>query len=980
MNNRPKNHRIPAVYQLDYGEDVLAGLARQIIAGNAGSLPDLSRITVLLPDLQAAPRLRRLLLESSSAFGVSALIGPEIETLPGWVQRTGDTVRQSLLSPQQRELMLTEVLMEHPELYGNGSPWILARNLVELFDELTLHQARLPASYAELIERLTAAYEADQRASLPLSREATLVHTLWQAWHRQLQLEGAIESSTVYLLKLASDSARPENGCQLFLAGFHRLSKAERNWLKPQLFGQRANLFIQGGDEAGDGGDSYHPDAVPASLFRRLEALPHRTDPKTKTPVTRFLDAVYAHQGPPIRERARQFSSVTPQNPIAGRIFLFEAAGADEEARAIDIQVRRWLLDGCRQIGIVTENRRLARQVRALLEQGGVSIADSAGWALSTTSAAASLERWLQAVEEEFDQRPLLDLLRSPFLFAGQDREQLRTTAYRLENDIIRNGNIARGMTRYRQYLEKQRTLLPGWTEQTAREVRKLLSQLEKAAAPLSTCLQGERYPRQFIEALQLSMKRLEMDQALLDDDAGSCIIQQIEQLSSAAADSQLRMNWQTFRAWLGNTLERVNYAPPVSGSRVQLINLAQSALARYDALIVAAVEQEYLPGTPPSSPFFNDAVRAELGLPTARAQLTERFYLFRRLLQAAPRVVLTRRREQDGEEIIPSPWLENLRAFHLLAYNQELDSSDLLSLVRSPLTTVFRSDTTALPAPVSRPAPVTPPDLLPGIISASSYQQLMDCPYQFFVARCLKLAAPEAVREALAKLDYGERIHRCLEAFHSDLPDLPGPCRMQLDESNRVEASRLLEQIAEQVFAGDLEDNFMHRGWLQQWKSIIPDYIGWQLERATHYKLRATESIRKVERFTPLHNLRGRIDRIDQHPEGLAVIDYKTGQISNRDAIICGESVQLPFYALLIGDKVDRCEYLRLDTHGVKSCSVLEGETLRQIARDTGERLKQILTAISDGGRLPAWGDEKSCGHCSLAGVCRRQAWPENE
>ncbi len=978
MSTDTNNSRIPPVVLTNYGEDALASLANWIIKHHTSSLPDLSQIVVLLSDLQAAPRLRRLLLKAAAGQKAAALLGPQIHTLSGWLNQHAPSPPQPQLSAQQRELMLTEVLMEHPQLFGKGSPWALAHNLAELFDELTLHQARLPADYAEFVQVLSTAYNAGPLVSETLSREAALVHTLWHAWHQQLQSEGVIESSTAHLLKLANCSTATTT--RVYLAGFHHFSKAELIWLKSLLKSRQSCIVIEGDQISGIMGDSYHPDAVPANLINLLGYSPKSANNITKNPVSALLNAVYAQQGLPLRERAQLLSVEQPRSPIAERIFLFEASGADDEARAIDIQVRRWLIEGHQQIGVVTENRRLARQVRALLEQGGVSIADSAGWALSTTSAAAALERWLQTIEEEFDQRPLLDLLKSPFIFAGQDREQLKIITHRFEHDIIRNGNIARGIQRYRQHLKNRQHVLPSWTEQTAQEIRQLLNQLEQAAKPLFGHLQGKHYPQQFIKALQLSMEKLGMRQTLIDDDAGSCIIQQIEQLADAAINSQLKMNWQQFRSWLGDTLERCHFSPSISGGCVQLMNLAQSGLAHFDALIIAAVEREYLPGTGTPSPFFNDAVRVELGLPARQEELTERFYLFRRLLQAAPQVLLTLRKEQDGEEIIPAPWLENLRAFHYLAYSLPLGDNGLSSLIHDPQAIVFQSDTMALPPLRQAPAPAIPPGLLPRTISASSHQQLMDCPYKFFAAHCLKLAAPESIREALAKSDYGERVHRCLEAFHSDLPHLPGPFRASFDRCHQEEAILLLEQISEQVFAADLEDNFMHRGWLQQWRKLIPDYIDWQFRRADEYQLKTVEAICEVKNFTSSVDLRGRIDRIDQNVAGTAIVDYKTGSVASREEILSGESVQLPFYALLANDEPNRCEYLQLSNNGVKSQSVLEGEELRNITNGINRRLKELLDAIGSRGKLPAWGDKQTCSHCSLTGICRRQAWSESE
>ena len=149
-------------------------------------------------------------------------------------------------------------------------------------------------------------------------------------------------------------------------------------------------------------------------------------------------------------ERARAFLQEHPESPLSGHLAILPASSPEQEARAIDLQVRQWLLDGKQSIAIVTEDRRLARRVRALLDRAGIGLEDTGGWALSTTSAAAALERWLETVEEDFAHQPLLDVLKSPFIFPDDDRDQLANSVYRLEQDIIQRENIASGMQRYR--------------------------------------------------------------------------------------------------------------------------------------------------------------------------------------------------------------------------------------------------------------------------------------------------------------------------------------------------------------------------------------------------------------------------------------------------------------------------------------------------------------------------------------------------
>ena len=161
-----------------------------------------------------------------------------------------------------------------------------------------------------------------------------------------------------------------------------------------------------------------------------------------------------------------------------------------------------------------------------------------------------------------------------------------------------------------------------------------------------------------------------------------------------------------------------------------------------------------------------------------------------------------------------------------------------MLRLAEDPDAEVAPPEPSPLPARREMPRPPAPVDLLPDSLSVGRAQTLIDCPYRFFAAECLDLQPPEEIVEALQKADYGERVHLCLQAFHSDVAGLPGPFSEPLTAANRDQAVALLETIARQVFARDLEDNFLHRGWLHRWLGIIPDYVDWQLKRGADWSL----------------------------------------------------------------------------------------------------------------------------------------------
>ena len=980
-----------AVTVLPYGADLLAQLAAQICTRHP--LPDLSDITVLLPSAQAVRQLRAALLDRAQQLNHPALLGPEIDTLTHWVgSQAGDT--RPVLSEHQRELLLVEALSRHRFLYGQGSPWALADSLLKLFDELSARHVQLPASLDEFLQRLGEAYRASNPTDIDsdaLVGEARLVHTLWQAWRQQLQDNGVTDRHSHYLAQLAAGArALLQTGRQVYLAGFNSPSRVETDWLGELLQRGRVSLFLQGSQPPAAELD-YHPDSPNGELLNHL-GIP-ADFPPARDDYGRFLQAVYPPEAPTaspasLRERSQAFSQRFQPSPVAGRLRLFEADSAEQEALAIDLQTRLWWLAGKRNIGIVTENRRLARRVRALLERAGIALQDAAGWALSTTSAAATVERWLETVEEDFAHQPLLDLLKSPFLLPGRDREALLSSVHLFEQGVVLKENIARGLARYRTHLRYRQQRLTPKLAAPYDNIYPLLDLLEEASAPLLPLLDGQPHPpARFLDGLQQSLATLGLTDSLADDAAGQRILEELLQMRAAAGDTGLPMCWQEFRGWLGRTLERFNFQPADESGGVALMSLAQSGLCRFDALIVAGMEREYLPGSLDSSPFFNDGVRQALGLSSRAQRLSARFHLFRRLLESAPAVLLSRRRQQNGEEVVGSPWLERLQAFHHIAYNDDLVDRELAIWVTQGETRITDHRYPPPPPAEAQPRVSPQPGLIPGTISASGYQQLMDCPYQFFAARCLGLEAPEGIREMLQKSDYGERVHLCLQAFHSDQPGLPGPFDRVLSPDNRDAAIRCLEDIARAVFAQDLEDNFLHRGWLERWRQLIPAYVDWQLQHQQEWRVQYTE----VDITTPLTSqgptLRGRLDRIDRARDAeqqLAIIDYKTGRVPKPDEIQSGEAVQLPFYALLAqqdsGTMPREVSYLVLDQHKVESRGTLAQDELDKLTRQVGQRLSELFEAMGNGVPFTAWGDEKTCRWCQMSGICRRETWPTEE
>ena len=969
------NNQSPCIRLLPYHSDPVEYLSQQIIQQFKDQLPDLTGISIIMPDTHAGTRLRKCLIKEADKVGFSALLGPTIQNLAHFVDDTPISNTSNLLPKASRELTLVEALRHYPDLYGKSSPWLLAEELLQLFDELSLQQTILPDSLDEFTQQIEQAYsipDAESENIKPqLSHEAKLVHTLWKAWQQQLTDENNIDQQQLYIEKLGN-YVLPDTIQHIFLLGFTRFSPAEQHWFKRLVTENKATLILQGHHSDNE---HYHPDLAIKQILDDNHPSIDVMNPPSQA-YDDVIDDIYTQQSTAISQRAKTMLATYKTSPLAETISIFPANDAEQEALAIELQIRQWLHEGCKNIAVVTEDRRLARRLRALLDRCNISLRDYSGWALSTTSAAAALERWLECIEQDFNHLPLLDLLKSSFVFSDIAQQQLLYNIYRFEQDIILRENISSNLHRYQQQIDRRsRRIDASWTKTVANELKGLLGHIEQAAKPLLALLKGKHHPGKFLDALLSSLDSIEMTKALNQDAAGQRVIDEINTMRQALTDRAFTITWSEFRNWLGRTLERYNFVPETTAAPVQLLDVNASHLQHFDAVIIAAADAEHLPGRPSSAAFFNDAVRYSLQLQTSEQYSVTSYYHYRCLLHAAPKILVTYTAKNDGNTNLASPWVECLQHYHGIAWNNNLAAQPLQQWLRSGYMGYSHSDTSAQTTCIDKhPAVNCQQELLPLSISASGYQQLINCPYQYFAARCLGLKATDEIRTVLEKSDYGSRVHKCLQAFHSNIENVPGPFTEEITPNNKQQAIDCLEQISAHLFSRDLEDNFQHRGWLQKWQSLIPQYIDWQIKHQRNWHVSKTEN-EIIDKPSAGFKFNGILDRIDNSDEGIGIIDYKTGQSPSKTEINNGEAVQLPFYALLLDDHVKRVEYLELNDK-VKTSGYLEDDALEDLMQAQAERLEALFTQLQNGTRLPAWGDNKTCSYCDMSGLCRRDAW----
>ena len=886
--------------RLPFAEDFVAQCARRIADARRAQLPDLSGCLIVVPNPAVAPELRAALAGAAGC----ALLLPRIVTLSQLAQ---DSPAASVGQPDSlRQLALYRELKGRG-WFVEGALWEICAELIALFDELTERSVGLPEDEASFLVRLEEAYGV--RGSQPLRFEAQVVHALWRA-----EATGAPGHRTAAILALGRRADAAD--FSLFALCEGEPGPTEAAFFEAWAARQPATVFIPSREAAG------------SALMRLLNfAWPCGDD------------------GRALAQRADAAAAMLPQSPLAGRLRLVGAASLEEEAQAVAAQVRRWLAAGKRRIALVAADRVAARRARALLERDGILVEDETGWKLSTTRAASLVDAWLEVVAADAYHRDLLDLAKSPFIFADLSDRERQAAVLQLETGLARH-NLSGGLRRCEAALAQEEDCEAALA--LIRRVARARSRMPRAAVP----------PADWLERLEQALGELGALPRLEADAAGAALLDLIRTRREELAGDTLRLGFGEWREWLDRELESAAFVDRGIDSPVVMTHLAATRLRTFDAAVVIGADREHLAPAASRAVFSHQAVRAELGLPTyveASARLRDDLAF---LLASCGEASVTWQTLHGDEANLPCSEFATLSLLHRRAWGSAL-------LYPAQMT---ESHAPGSSAGTPMPAPAPPRERVPLTVSASGYASLVACPYQFFARRVLGLSEKEEVREALEKRDYGEFVHRILKRFHARYPVLDGLADAELTGA--------LAGISEAEFKGVVEESFLDHAWLARWRSRIPSYITWQRQREEAGWRHAGGELERRSRFALADlaelTLHGRLDRLDRRADAAeAVLDYKTQRRKALgDRVNDADDVQLAVYALLQGEAVAEAAYVALDEEKIAEVPLFDPQ--EKAAAQAG-RLVAAFSAMRAGARLPAHGIDAVCAWCEARGLCRK-------
>lgn len=283
--------------------------------------------------------------------------------------------------------------------------------------------------------------------------------------------------------------------------------------------------------------------------------------------------------------------------------------------------------------------------------------------------------------------------------------------------------------------------------------------------------------------------------------------------------------------------------------------------------MILGGLNEGTWPALPTPDPWLAPAVRRSLGLPSLERRIGLSAHDLSGAL-GAPHVLLSRARRDAGSPANASRFW--LRLETMAGYLPEPD-------VRYDLLARALDGSDQPPQRAAPPMPCPPVDMRPKKISVTDVDRLAADPYSFYAKTMLRLSALEDVGAEPGPAWKGTLIHHVLELWAKDDDYAPGKLvermRHALDGAAVHPVTRIL--------------------WLPRLLEAS-QWIETQMADLRESGRAPIASEAKGEAWCDTVLLHGRVDRIDLGPDGLTIIDYKTGKAPSDKQVKEGFAMQL--------------------------------------------------------------------------------------
>ncbi|PCJ25775.1 MAG: hypothetical protein COA94_05820 [Rickettsiales bacterium] len=417
---------------------------------------------------------------------------------------------------------------------------------------------------------------------------------------------------------------------------------------------------------------------------------------------------------------------------------------------------------------------------------------------------------------------------------------------------------------------------------------------LQEYIVKLHESLSAEVKSNKFASILRLVIKSVEL---LLPD-----LWKQNPDIAASLSEI-VHINWSLalkkiddFPELLKQIISGGRLAETTSDQNITICKSHDAALANYDLIIMADLNEGTHPAPIHSSPWLSAHMQKELKLDSKPAEFGNALYDFYLNLQNKC-VLLTRACKHGSMQMLPSPFILQLK--HILG--DKLNCKTMMQAPQAQMQTLESAalesaalESTALESTAAQQenSLYATSKIFPKQISATDIETLLRSPYNFYAKKILNLRMEEEIEEKPNLAQFGNFFHEVAEEYTKNY------------NASEMDKPFAFKEIGQTILSSAPIPEHSKRSWGVKLSAIACEFVEWDEKRRQNITTIYTELKGQITldiKGTPVR-LIAIADRIEIDKEGNAVIlDYKTGAVPTKKDVLSGLSPQLLTEAIIL-------------------------------------------------------------------------------
>lgn len=375
-----------------------------------------------------------------------------------------------------------------------------------------------------------------------------------------------------------------------------------------------------------------------------------------------------------------------------------------------------------------------------------------------------------------------------------------------------------------------------------------------------------------------------------------------------------------------------------VRGGKITVMGVLETRAVRYEGVIVVDFNEGIVPRKSEKDLFLNSATRIRAGLPGARDREALQKHYYHALFSGAREVAIA---YVESVDAVPSRFLNQLGIRSSRSHSDAswagvlFDPADRERV--GEVTVACDYDFTARP------------------LSATGLKHFLECKRRFYHRYVEGLKEHEIPEDLPDEKRIGTVLHEALRAVYSARPRF----------NTAEELRRSLHDALKTSSGETVLDDYLHKLWTRR----LEPFIEREIERFKEAEVQGCEVA--LETSCEGITIAGRLDRIDRTPEGMEVLDYKSGSfpVYSLKSLEKATDFQLEFYYLLASTlgKVDNCGYYDLQSGEIVYETLLEPKLA--LLQEHLAQLRQMQTVVFD-----KTDTLSACRYCEFTHLCGRE------